>query len=141
MNKNQLKISMAKSTHKTLLEPNVLVENITTFLDEAKAEDIVSISLAQKSALADYLVIATGRSQRHLKATAEKLKAHLHSCGVRTVRTEGMGACDWVLIDAGDVIIHLFRGEVREFYNLEKMWAADFSGTRNVDQIENASRL
>jgi ribosome-associated protein len=107
-----------------------LVDRITFWLDEAKAEAIVSIDLAGKSSIADSMLIASGRTDRHVGAIADQLQRHLKEAGCNRVRVEGMQACDWVLIDTGDIIIHLFRPEVREFYNLEKMW----SGDRPADQ-------
>ncbi|WEK50898.1 MAG: ribosome silencing factor [Candidatus Kaistia colombiensis] len=97
---------------------------ILTTLEDSKAEDIVSIDIAGKSALADYMVVATGRSQRHVSAIAEHIDRDLTEAGGRIARIEGVPHCDWVLLDAGDVIVHIFRPEVRSFYNLEKMWAA-----------------
>ena len=100
---------------------------ILTTLEDSKAEDIVSIDIAGKSALADYMVVATGRSQRHVSAIAEHIDRDLTEAGGRIARIEGVPHCDWVLVDAGDVIVHIFRPEVRAFYNLEKMWSADES--------------
>ena len=94
-----------------------------TSLDDDKAEDVVLIDLAGKSSIADYMVIANGRSQRQVGAIAEHLLKRLKDAGERHVRVEGRPACDWVLIDAGDVIVHVFRPEARSFYNLEKMWS------------------
>ncbi len=102
-----------------------LLETVLSSLDEAKAEDVVTIDLAGKTLLGDYMVIASGRSERHVGAIAENLVKHLKEVGVRDASVEGMAKCDWVLIDAGGVIVHLFQPEVREFYNLEKMWLAD----------------
>ena len=102
-----------------------LLDQITVWLDEAKAEDIVSIDLAGKSSIADSMIIATGRTDRHVGAIADQLQQHLRDAGCRKLRLEGMQTCDWVLIDTGDIIIHLFRPEVREFYNLEKMWSGE----------------
>jgi ribosome-associated protein len=102
-----------------------LLDQITVWLDEAKAEDIVSIDLAGKSTIADSMMIATGRTDRHVGAIADQLQRLLKEAGCRKLRVEGMQSCDWVLIDTGDIIIHLFRPEVREFYNLEKMWSGD----------------
>jgi ribosome-associated protein len=94
-------------------------------LEDAKAEDIVSIDITGKSPLSDHMVVASGRSHRHVGAIAERLIGDLkHGTGV-TPRVEGLPNCDWVLIDAGDVIVHVFRPEVRSFYNLEKMWQVD----------------
>ena len=102
-----------------------LLDDIIHWLDEAKAEEIVDIPLAGKSSLGDYMVIATGRSDRHVGAIADQLSTKLKEAGLTRVRVEGMPTCDWVLIDAGDIIVHVFRPEVRDFYNLEKMWKAD----------------
>jgi len=100
---------------------------ILATLEDSKAEDIVSIDIAGKSALADYMVVATGRSQRHVSSIAEHISRDLTEAGGRVARVEGVPHCDWVLLDAGDVIVHIFRPEVRSFYNLEKMWSADES--------------
>jgi ribosome-associated protein len=93
-------------------------------LEDMKAEDNVTIDLSGKSSIGDYMVVTTGRSQRHVGAVADNVIKGIESAGVRGVRVEGMRQGDWVLIDAGDVIVHVFRPEVREFYNLEKMWSA-----------------
>ncbi|PHS28353.1 MAG: ribosome silencing factor [Robiginitomaculum sp.] len=93
-------------------------------LDADKAEDIVCIDLREKSSVTDIMIIASGRSQRHVSALADHMLRTLKAEGLGRVEVEGQPACDWVLIDAGDVILHLFRPEVREFYNLEKMWSA-----------------
>jgi ribosome-associated protein len=85
----------------------------------------VTIDLTGKSSIADMMVIASGRSQRHVGAIADQLQKKLKDAGFARLRIEGMPACDWVLIDAGDVVVHVFRPEVRAFYNLEKMWSAD----------------
>ena len=98
---------------------------ITDALEDAKADDIVSIDLAGKTSLGDYMIVATGRSQRHVGAIADQLIQKLKERGVGETRVEGMPLCDWVLIDAGDVIVHVFRPEARTFYNIEKMWGAD----------------
>ncbi len=94
-------------------------------LDDAKAEDIVTIDIQSKSALGDHMIVATGRSHRHVGAIADRLVSDLKQAGHGPVRVEGLPHCDWVLIDAGDLIVHVFRPEVREFYNIEKMWAAE----------------
>ena len=98
---------------------------VLTSLDDAKAEDLVSIDITGKSPLADHMVVASGRSQRHVGAIAERLISDLKDAGCGRVRAEGQRTGDWVLIDAGDVVVHIFRPEVRSFYNLEKMWLAD----------------
>jgi ribosome-associated protein len=91
-------------------------------LDDIKAEDTVTIDLTAKTTIGDYMVVTTGRSNRHVGAIADHVTEGLAAAGVKT-HTEGMPNCDWVLIDAGDVIVHVFRPEVREFYSLERMWA------------------
>lgn len=87
-----------------------------------KAEDSVTIDLTGKSSIGDFMVVATGRSQRHVGAIADNVVREIESAGIRGVRVEGMPQCDWVLIDAGDIIVHVFRPETRAFYSLEKMW-------------------
>lgn len=94
-------------------------------LEEDKAEDVVSIDLTGKTPIADHMVVASGRSQRHVGAVADHLVRRLKEAGFGTTQVEGMKQGDWVLIDGGDVVIHVFRPEVREFYRLEKMWSAD----------------
>ena len=91
-------------------------------LDDMKAEDTITIDLRGKTSIADYMVVTSGRSNRHVGSIADSVVEDLHKAGV-AARVEGMPHCDWVLIDAGDVIVHVFRPEVRAFYNLEKMWA------------------
>jgi ribosome-associated protein len=113
------------------LEPGLpgaeLLELVLFSLDEDKAQDVVTINLVGKTTMADAMVVATGRSHRHVGAIADNLSRRLKQAGHGRMRIEGLPACDWVLIDAGDVIVHLFRPEVRAFYNLEKIWAADLS--------------
>lgn len=106
----------------------LLLKDVIHWIDEAKGEKIVSIDLKGKSSLGDYMVIVTGRSDRHVGAIADQLRQKLKDAGVNRVRVEGLEACDWVLIDAGDILVHVFRAEVREFYNLEKMWSASRPG-------------
>jgi ribosome-associated protein len=108
-----------------LSEPAPLaLETVLASLEDSNAEDIVSIDIQGKSPLADYMVIASGRSHRHVAAVAEHLLKALKDAGHGSARVEGLSGADWVLIDAGDVVVHIFRPEVREFYNLEKMWQA-----------------
>ncbi|MGL6043416.1 MAG: ribosome silencing factor [Sandaracinobacteroides sp.] len=97
-------------------------------LEDGQAEDIVSIPLEGKSAIADHMVIASGRSGRQVAALAQRIEAEVKQTLFRNVKIEGLASADWVLIDAHDVIIHLFRPEVRVFYGLEKMWAFDAGG-------------
>lgn len=111
-----------------------LLDTVLKSLSESKAEDAVSISLAGKSSIGDYMVVACGRSQRHVGAIAEHLLSDLKDAGHGKLRAEGMTGCDWVLVDAGDVIVHIFRPEVRAFYNLEKMWAAEHPQERAAAQ-------
>nr|WP_237487547.1 ribosome silencing factor [Parapontixanthobacter aurantiacus] len=92
-------------------------------LDENQAQEVVSIPLEGKSSIADHMVIASGRSTRQVAAIAQKLSETIKQAGLGPVRIEGLPAADWVLVDAGDVVVHLFRPEVRSFYNLERMWA------------------
>jgi ribosome-associated protein len=102
-------------------------------LDDMKAEDTVTIDLTGKSTIADCMVVTSGRSNRHVGSLADHVLDDLDEAGIRGARVEGMPHCDWVVIDAGDVIVHLFRPEVRAFYNLEKMWAPALpSGRRAV---------
>lgn len=117
----------APKVAKVLSPVEQLVAQITRILDDGKAEDIVAVDMAGKSAIADYMVIATGRSQRQLAALAENLRTQLKMTGKRIPHPEGMTQGDWVLLDAGDVIVHLFRPEVRGVYNLEKMWSQPFA--------------
>jgi len=92
-------------------------------LDDLKAEDTLTIDLRNKSSIGDYMVVSSGRSHRHVGSVADRIVEDLHKAGV-SARVEGVPHCDWVLIDASDVIVHVFRPEVRSFYNLEKMWLA-----------------
>jgi len=111
--------------------PDGLLATIARILDDAKAEETVTIDLVGKTSLADAMVVTTGRSNRHVSAIADQVIEELKSQGHRNVRVEGQPHCDWVLIDAGDVILHVFRPEVRSFYNLEKMWGADRPAERS----------
>ncbi len=109
-----------------------LLARVLSSLDDDKAEDVVAIDLRGRSSVADHMVICSGRSSRQVGAIAEKLVERLkHEFG-RTCRTEGKEQGDWVLIDAGDVIVHVFRPEVREFYQLEKMWMQPGAGLAAV---------
>ncbi|MFN0264962.1 ribosome silencing factor [Tepidamorphus sp. 3E244] len=101
-----------------------LLELVETALDDAKAEEINVINLTGKSAIADAMIVASGRSDRHVGAVADRVLRALKDNGHGNVPVEGQETCDWVLIDAGDVVVHIFRPEVRDFYNLEKMWSA-----------------
>jgi ribosome-associated protein len=96
-------------------------------VEDAKAEETVSVDITGKSSLADHMIVTSGRSQRHVGAVADQIIRALRDNGFGKPRVEGLPHCDWVLVDTGDVIVHIFRPEVREFYNIEKMWQADFS--------------
>jgi ribosome-associated protein len=95
---------------------------ILSRLDDMKAEETVTIDLRGKSAFSDYMVVTSGRANRHVGAIAENVTKGLKETGIRSIHVEGLPNCDWVLIDSGDVIVHVFRPEVREFYNLERLW-------------------
>jgi len=105
--------------------PNRILKIVLDTLDSSKAEDVAVIDLRGKTSIGDQMVVASGRSQRHVGAVADHITKKLKDEGYGRARVEGLPQCDWVLIDAGDVIVHIFRPEVREFYNLEKMWSAD----------------
>ncbi len=100
-----------------------LLSIIKDELENDKAEDVVTIPLAGKSDIADHMIVASGRSARHVSAMADKIVRRLKDSGFGRAQVEGAGAADWVLIDAGDIIVHLFRPEVRQFYNLERVWS------------------
>lgn len=102
--------------------PRDVATIVQASLDADKADDVVSIDLAGKTTLADTMVIASGTSARHVSALAERLVERLRDAGFKRVQVEGLRAADWVLIDAGDVIVHVFRPEVRGFYNIERIW-------------------
>ena len=119
------KRSKKKASAKASKAAMDVVENalkaILTSLEDSKAEDIVTIDIRDKTAIADYMVVASGRSKRHVAATSDTLVRHMKSLGT-SARVEGMQNADWVLSDFGDIIVHIFRPEVRDFYSLEKMW-------------------
>ena len=115
-------------------EPGSLHALVLHQLDEDQAQDLISIPLEGKSSIADHMVIASGRSTRQVAAMAQKLAERIKHETRIAPRIEGLPAADWVLIDAGDVIVHLFRPEVRSFYNLEKMWSPAL-----IDELDTAS--
>lgn len=104
-----------------------MIDIVLQSLDDAKAEQTVSIDIAGKSSLADFMVVTSGRSNRHVSAVADQVMKAMREGGFSKPRVEGLPHADWVLVDGGDVIVHIFRPEVREFYNIEKMWQADFA--------------
>jgi len=112
--------------------PSALTSTVLESLEDAKADNIASLDLDGKSALADQMIIASGRSNRHVAAIAEQLVEKLKSSGQKDLRIEGLPHCDWVLVDAGDIIVHIFRPEVRSFYNLEKLWSPEAPVERPV---------
>lgn len=108
------------------MSPAELCALVEKVLNDKKAEDLVILNLAGKTSITDYMIIATGQSARQVGAMAEALQTELKTRGIQSM-TEGMPQCDWVLVDAFDVIVHLFRPEVRAFYNLEKMWSVELT--------------
>ena len=118
------------------LSSDEILKRILTSLDDDKAEDVVTIDLRGRSAMADHMVIASGRNARQVATIAEKLAQRLKDATGRTARIEGKDTGDWVLIDADDVVVHVFRPEVREFYQLEKMWMpADALRSATLDRL------
>ena len=109
-----------------------LHRTVADALTDAKAEDIVTIDLEGKTSIADLMVIASGRSKRHVDAVAERLLKQLKDDGTPALATEGRENADWVLIDAGDIIVHVFRPEIRSLYNLEKMWSVEAIGAADA---------
>jgi len=109
-----------------------LAKLVATQLEEDKAENILQIDLAGKSPMADHMIVASGRSARHVAALADKVFRKMKDAGASRVHVEGLPNADWVLIDGGDVIVHIFRPEVREFYNLERIWASDAPPTKRA---------
>jgi len=107
-----------------------LAQTLIESLEDAKAEDIVSIDVTGKTTIADLMIIATGRSNVHVGAIADRVARACREAGFPAPRIEGVPHCDWVLLDAGDALIHIFKPDVRQFYNLEKMWSADRPGEK-----------
>ena len=105
-----------------------LSQIIVQGLEDAKAEEIVSIDLSGRTTLADRMIIASGRSSVHVGAIADRVVKACRDAGYPSPKIEGMPLCDWVLLDAQNAIVHVFRPDVRRFYNLEKMWSADRPG-------------
>lgn len=116
---------MKKPTAKKAKSEPSLLLRILNSLDDDKAEEIVAIDLASRSSICDSIVVASGRSRRHVASTAEHLARRLKEAGYGRVHVEGLPQGDWVLVDAGDVVVHLFRPEVRTYYDLENMWSVD----------------
>tara|TARA_A100001234_G_scaffold140137_1_gene123028 strand:- start:202 stop:588 length:387 start_codon:yes stop_codon:yes gene_type:complete len=127
-----LEIKIKKQNTKKLNLLNVAISS----LEEFKAQDVVKINLVGKTSMADFMLIASGTSSRQIRAIAENTVTKIKKSSNVNVNIEGLNQSDWVLIDAGDIIIHLFRPEVREFYNLEKMWQVDSSEDASTETIE-----
>ncbi len=121
--------SLAQKPEQPEVGSESLHQLVLAQLDDDQAQEIVSIPLEGKSSIADYMVIASGRSTRQVATMAQKLAEAIKKAGLGNARIEGLPAADWVLIDAGDVVVHLFRPEVRTFYNLERMWSFEGSET------------
>ena len=113
--------------------PEETLRLVLASLDDMKAEDTTQIDLRGKTTIADTMVVTCGRSNRHVGSVADRVLENLRKAGVPDLRVEGMPHCDWVLIDAGDVIVHVFRPEVRDFYNLEKMWEPGAARSRRAN--------
>jgi ribosome-associated protein len=120
------------SQESVLPEPAELARLVAQQLEDDKAENILNIPLAGKSPMADTMIVASGRSARHVSALADHVFRKLKEVGAQKVRIEGLPNADWVLIDAGDIIVHIFRPEVREFYNLERIWSSDVTPSKHA---------
>lgn len=120
-------------------DPEHLRALIINSLEDDKAEDIIEIELPKHTALGDYMFIASGRSSRQVAAIAEHLAQRLKENGYKSLNVEGASQGDWVLIDTGDAIVHIFRPEVREFYNLERIWSPDY--TKPASENRSATPL
>lgn len=137
--RSRAKVSSAPVVPQTVSEVRDASETLKIVLDrleEMKAEDPVTIDLTGKTSIADLMVVASGRSNRHVGAVADDVVEHLKKSGLKNIRVQGQPHCDWVLIDAGDVIVHVFRPEVRDFYAIEKMW----TGSKTQRTLESAQR-
>jgi ribosome-associated protein len=120
--KTSRKTSTKAAALKAQNDADKTLNMILSRLDDMKAEETVTIDLRGKSAFSDYMIVTTGRANRHVGAIAENVMKALKQTGIKNLHIEGLPNCDWVLIDSGDVIVHVFRPEVREFYNLERLW-------------------
>ncbi len=117
-----------------------LLDLVTVSLDKDKADNIVVIDLAKKSTISDHMIIASGNSNRQVIAMAGHILKKLKTKAISKVNVEGLATGDWVLIDAGDLIIHLFRPEVRQFYGLEKMWGVEVAKTHGPKDVRSSKR-
>jgi ribosome-associated protein len=121
---------LTPAVRSTQQDADELAQTVLTSLEDAKAEDIVSVDLRGKTTLADLMIIATGRSNVHVRAIADRVVKACKAAGFASPRIEGLPHGDWVLLDAHDAIVHIFKPDVRQFYNLEKMWGADRPGEK-----------
>lgn len=128
----QLKLEIKENNWgKKISSSSSLTDKIYSILDDAKAEDIKVIDLRKKSSVADFFVISTCRSTRHADATADEISKQLKKLGYKNPSPEGRPKCDWVIVDADSVIVHLFRKETREIYNLEQLWETNFESEKS----------
>ena len=132
-------ITSPKSSGAEIISVEDVYSLIINGLEDAKAEQIQPINISEKSSIGDYMIIASGRSHRHVGAIAQQLLRDLKEAGIKSPRVEGQQKGDWVLIDIGDIIVHLFRPEVREFYNLEKMWMLPMATTTDGPEGSKAN--
>ena len=135
------KTTGSKAAHKTSTQAAALkaqpdadktLNMILSRLDDMKAEETITIDLRGKSSFSDYMIVTSGRVNRHVGAIAENVAKGLKETGVKSLHIEGLPNCDWVLIDSGDVIVHIFRPEVREFYNLERLWTQGPAAAKTI---------
>jgi ribosome-associated protein len=129
---NETALATSHPVKDSLFETGKLVRNVLHGLEDAKAEEIVSIDLRGKTSFGDIMFVASGRSSVHVGAIADRVIKACKDAGLVAPRVEGIPNCDWVLIDAGDVVVHVFRPEVRQFYNLEKLWGGDRPAERGA---------
>ena len=138
---NIYKVDIDKNQEKKIsIKKNInlsekIKNSVLLTLNENKGIDIRIISIKEISSIADYIIIATGSSNRHLTSMAEHIEKNLKKIGQKTLSKEGENQSEWVLLDLGDIIVHLFKKEIREFYNLEKMWSKNFKDYEDNDSI------
>ncbi|MEL7130447.1 MAG: ribosome silencing factor [Pseudomonadota bacterium] len=128
--KKALSATSNRHANATVEDIKHIADAVIQTLEDDKAEELLVIDLEGKTSIADQMIIASGRSQRHVSALADHVTRCLKDAGLGRIRVEGLPNADWVLIDTGDLVIHLFRPEVRSFYNLERIWGADATGHR-----------
>ena len=130
--KTPRKTSTEATALKAQTDADKTLNMILSRLDDMKAEETVTIDLRGKSAFSDYMIVTCGRANRHVGAIAENVMKALKEAGHKNLHIEGLPNCDWVLIDSGDVIVHIFRPEVREFYNLERLWTQGPAAAKTI---------